>query len=367
MRKIIAIMPAIVVLSSAVALAQTNIWQTRTDGYLTYWSAPSYNIVGISGGDALFYGADQTVKDFYFAGGTTIGNHYGTKLAITNLWVTPDTLGLGHRLAGINVSVENLILQVGTSTPYEGSPTFGKAETRSSVILAKDYIQDSNTTVGRVGWGVPNNFGVTIMGNGIIDNLTMSGGTVVNVGTINNLTYSGGVYVGDGKVGNLVFGDNGGILTITGFADGEDMKFIGINATNVDLTYANIMLDMTHLGSANDFYGTSMTRSLTFSDMFGGANIVSDSFWHLNSFSILWADTAEMYRVFANSTFASDEWRFTDGALVWTNGIDPTSTGTPEPATLLIFGLGLAGLGLARRQRKLKHMVSMGISVSNRF
>ena len=41
-----------------------------------------------------------------------------------------------------------------------------------------------------------------------------------------------------------------------------------------------------------------------------------------------------------------------DSAGIWTTGIISPPTSTPEPATLAVLGLGLAGLAAARRRRK---------------
>jgi len=46
----------------------------------------------------------------------------------------------------------------------------------------------------------------------------------------------------------------------------------------------------------------------------------------------------------------SADWDYQDFVVIMTN-VKPSNS-TPEPATMLIFGLGLAGLGLARRSRK---------------
>jgi len=178
----------------------------------------------------------------------------------------------------------------------------------------------------------------------------MHGGTVENRGTIENLIYGGGMYAGAGTVGNLTFVENGGLLNIAGFADGDGFGFSGINAANVNLTHANILLDMTGFGTADDFYGALATQSIAVSDMFGGATVVGDTFDRLNSFGILWAGTEEMFWVLTDGTLVSDEWSFDNGILVWTDGVNPNVV--PEPATLVMLGLGLAGLGLARRRRR---------------
>ena len=41
---------------------------------------------------------------------------------------------------------------------------------------------------------------------------------------------------------------------------------------------------------------------------------------------------------------------YNDFKLVLTNVVDPIAA--PEPATLALFGIGLVGLGFARRKRK---------------
>ncbi|GHT45159.1 hypothetical protein FACS189454_04190 [Planctomycetales bacterium] len=49
---------------------------------------------------------------------------------------------------------------------------------------------------------------------------------------------------------------------------------------------------------------------------------------------------------------AKADFDYNDMVYIMTNVTPNMLTATPEPATMLIIGLGLAGLGLARRRRK---------------
>jgi len=207
--------------------------------------------------------------------------------------------------------------------------------------------------------------------DGKVITAVLSGGKLINTGGITNLTYNSGEFNGTygtvdtliiagrldsntnwGKVDNLIFSENGeGYMTISGFQDGIAL-IDGFNGTvtNVNLNNANFVFDISafntnDLGTLFEQYSTQDSKTgnysihFDFNRLFGNANVSGTA-----NVSFLWEDTR----------IESASLKFEDGAMVYSvsaadGGLDGSNT--PEPATLVIFALGLAGLGLARRRK----------------
>jgi hypothetical protein len=223
---------------------------------------------------------------------------------------------------------------------------------------------------------------------GEIDNLRMHGGTFNNEASVGNMTYWGGSVNGTngsinaltiagysngsndfGSVSSLAFSTDGnGFMTINGFVgDDGGLTFTpNIQANTVNLSHANLMLDFSSvIGSdylgfdawTEDFASTFANGLGTFSgwgaswgDLFGIADNLVDGWEAINMINVGWGDdlwaTIWQDGGVTHQMWDANGWGISGDAAV------------PEPATLAILGLGLAGLGLARARQKRKTLAA---------
>ena len=145
-----------------------------------------------------------------------------------------------------------------------------------------------------------------------------------------------------------------------GFADSKDLfgddyvLFTGINVTNsIDLTNGRVALDLSGLGTYADTWQNTFTDlfadGFNVATFFGFGTEVSGNF-DTFSLDVSWDDY--LFAMVSDGA-AARGFDFTSGVLTWDGMTDPNAV-VPEPATLAMIGLGLAGLGWARRRQQMR-------------
>ncbi|GHT14012.1 hypothetical protein FACS1894170_10590 [Planctomycetales bacterium] len=185
-------------------------------------------------------------------------------------------------------------------------------------------------------------YGGTFVNDGTIDTATIYGEGLKGTGRIDNVVIgSGGLFdtvTFTGTVGDLSFAENTGVIRFEALQTTGDIGFTSLASNGlVNLTGANILIDFSGLFNAGDDaleFGFQIDIADLF-DFYGNGGFLGSDWW---------TDIAV-------TTLGASDYDWTSvGGGVFQYGVADSET--PEPATMLIIGLGLAGLGLARRRRK---------------
>ena len=336
-----------------VVQAQPRLWYD-TSNPVTIASGTHMNIEALGvGGTAsnqritlnIANNATRTIDNLYYAAARQVhtSDNIGNKLDVKTFWATTATFGQGvfNQLSDTapGATVGTLGLQIGQKnvgdflTNGGGNPVarnFGVANDKvaSVVMNANGIALNGGIAVSSV-WGKnAQEFRVDVAGNGTVGSFTLDGGALTNGGTINNLIFGSGTYTyeGEGTVGTVSFN------SANAFTAGS----IDFNAGIYDLSNANLLWNTTI---------ADLTSSMTWAwtDIFEVANTAAEfkgleeiASFTVNGTSLAWGERtwvsgANYYLLFNESGLTA---------------------ATPEPATLAMLGLGLAGLGVARRRMK---------------